>query len=493
MPRRARRELRRAGPVSRFPCVVRERLDHSLQRAGVRALERCGDRAVQRDPLAHEEVGVDRLARERVPEGEPLSRLLDDELRCDELLHEREQLVLVLVGEHAEELEVEPAAGHRGDRRDRARRHGERRDPAPHRFDRRARHPHALERLRAPTAVARHEVPRDHQRLERLLDEEGIPLGEAVDQLDELVAEVGARTEDRVEHRAHLGAAEWLHRQLGDEPCALELRDQPREPRADLLAAVGEHDAHRLRGVAPREMEDEIERRVVAPVHILHGEEHRLRVRQQRDRPRDGVEQPPPVGVRIGRRGRSGFGQQGLQLGKERDQLRRGRREHVGDERRRRRLGEQAHEVEQRGVRDRAVGLVARAAHREVAAAARLVGHRLEEPRLADARLADDERDLSRAATRTVEHRTHGVELGVATYDRRADDIVPEMHGGRLHGPSGGVNGSSRQSQWPDTTPPVTGSEYLVAGLASKPHRTRGRTRGGRHRRGTCSTARHRN
>ena len=52
---------------------------------------------MERDALARQQVGVDRLARERVTEGESLRRFLDDELRRDELLDERQQLSFVVI------------------------------------------------------------------------------------------------------------------------------------------------------------------------------------------------------------------------------------------------------------------------------------------------------------------------------------------------------------------------------------------------------------
>ena len=75
--------------------------DDRVERIGVLSLERGGDFAVQRDALAPEQLGVDRLARERVTEGEPFGRFLDDELRGDQLLDERQQLLLVVIGERS--------------------------------------------------------------------------------------------------------------------------------------------------------------------------------------------------------------------------------------------------------------------------------------------------------------------------------------------------------------------------------------------------------
>ena len=77
--------------------MVGQRLDDAVERPRVLLLERGGDLPVQRDALARQQLGVDRLARERVTEREPLRRFLDDELRRDELLDERQQLPLVVI------------------------------------------------------------------------------------------------------------------------------------------------------------------------------------------------------------------------------------------------------------------------------------------------------------------------------------------------------------------------------------------------------------
>jgi hypothetical protein len=50
--------------------MIGQRFDHGVELAVVRALERGGHVAVEGDPLAREQIGVDGLARERVAERE---------------------------------------------------------------------------------------------------------------------------------------------------------------------------------------------------------------------------------------------------------------------------------------------------------------------------------------------------------------------------------------------------------------------------------------
>ena len=71
--------------------MVGERLDDAIERLRVVALERRSNLAMQRNPLASEELGVDGLSRQGVAKREPLGGFLHDALRCDQLLHERVQ------------------------------------------------------------------------------------------------------------------------------------------------------------------------------------------------------------------------------------------------------------------------------------------------------------------------------------------------------------------------------------------------------------------
>src|SRR6266516_3914322 len=58
---------------------------------------RFANHAMEHPPLTHQELCVNRLLRHCVAEGELLCRLLDDELGANELLHQGEQLLLVVV------------------------------------------------------------------------------------------------------------------------------------------------------------------------------------------------------------------------------------------------------------------------------------------------------------------------------------------------------------------------------------------------------------
>ena len=220
-----------------------------------------------------------------------------------------------------------------------------------------------------------------------------------------------------------------LHRQLGRDAGPLEVRDQPAKSRIHLLAAVCERDCDPLGRVAPREMEDQLERGVVAPMHVLEREQDRLRAREERDGLGQCVEQPPLVGFGIDGWAGARVGKEGTELGKDPDHVGGRRRQDVGDERRGRRAGEQTHQVEQRRVRNRPLGFEANAVQDEEVRGARLVHHRAEEARLADPRFADDQGDTAASLAHIGQHAAHSGDLPVATDDRGTDDVMLEMHG----------------------------------------------------------------
>src|SRR5437667_4207115 len=71
--------------------------------------------AVEHLPLTHQELVVNGLLRHCVAEGELLCRLLDDELGADELLHQGEQLLLVVVCHLLQNGKIETTPGNRGE------------------------------------------------------------------------------------------------------------------------------------------------------------------------------------------------------------------------------------------------------------------------------------------------------------------------------------------------------------------------------------------
>src|SRR2546423_10078462 len=83
-----------------------------LDARGVETLEGLGNRAVQCLAFADQELRIDGLPRQRVPESKLLGRLLDDELGSEQLLNEPQELRFVLVGEVLQEGKIEVPSGH---------------------------------------------------------------------------------------------------------------------------------------------------------------------------------------------------------------------------------------------------------------------------------------------------------------------------------------------------------------------------------------------
>ena len=81
-------------PRAGLEAVIRKSVDDLWRPRRRLLLERHGDRRVQRHAFARQQARPHRLARERVAKRKAVCRLLDDELRVDELLDDREQLTL---------------------------------------------------------------------------------------------------------------------------------------------------------------------------------------------------------------------------------------------------------------------------------------------------------------------------------------------------------------------------------------------------------------
>ena len=234
------------------------------------------------------------------------------------------------------------------------------------------------------------EVAGDDQRLERLLDEERIALGEPVQQLHEVVAEVLARAEDRLQHRANVVSSKRLDgsssttRARSRSATSRASRGPASSPRYVSAMTTGCEAWLRARW--------KIRSSVASSLQCTSSNARNtgcVRASERHDLA-ERVEQSSPVRLGIDRRAWDRVGKKRPELGEDRDELGRRRRQDVRDERRRRRRREQSHEVEQRRVRDRPLGLETGAVQDEEARGAGFFGHGAQETRFADARLADD-------------------------------------------------------------------------------------------------------
>src|SRR6185436_19607600 len=126
--------------------------------------ERFGDPSVQHAALAAEQAGIDRLARERVPERELVDRLLDDQTRGDQLLDNGQQGRLVQAADRAQQVEFEPSASDGGERHQVAASWTELRRSALDRVVHAARYPQHSNWLAIPAIVGDEDVARPDQR-----------------------------------------------------------------------------------------------------------------------------------------------------------------------------------------------------------------------------------------------------------------------------------------------------------------------------------------
>ena len=71
---------------------------------------------MQRLAFTSQELCIDGLPRQGMPERKLLGRLLDEELGRDQLLDEQQELWFVLLGESLQEGKIEVPSGHRCER-----------------------------------------------------------------------------------------------------------------------------------------------------------------------------------------------------------------------------------------------------------------------------------------------------------------------------------------------------------------------------------------
>ncbi len=98
-------------PRTRCVSVIRKLFRGDVGSMLVELLESSEHLGVHGAPLPAEQVGVDRLTCQGVSKREPVVRILDDELRSDELLQNREQLAFLEREKCLEECKVETPPG----------------------------------------------------------------------------------------------------------------------------------------------------------------------------------------------------------------------------------------------------------------------------------------------------------------------------------------------------------------------------------------------
>jgi hypothetical protein len=369
----------------------RQPVGRDLRVARAAGLELGGQLAVQRAPAQPRHVLVDRVARQRVPEGRPSRLRLHDQAARLELVEP------VRPAQRGDEPDVE-ARAHDGQRlRGRARRDGQVGGLQHHRVaDRLRQRDVGVERELEPRLAGGQPAARG-ERGRELLDEEGDAPGAVVQRARE--PRGGRGVEHPLGERGGAPLAQRADRQLTQLSRAAQVVAQAPERMGarDLVAAEGaDHEDRQL--VQPRrEGGEELERRVVGPLEVVEQQQGRG-IRPDRDQPAaDGLEERRTVALR-GRR--TQLGEQERKVPDERAAA----PEAAGGD----------PEESAQGGGDRPVGERAGAGGPAEEADAGGCGHLLHEAGLAHAGLAAQEHERPTAVARLGERRVEGGPLGLA-------------------------------------------------------------------------------
>ena len=377
-----------AGPDRGEPVTGPARVQRELGRGAGRRTrpQRLAERGVQPGALAGQQVVVDRLAEERVPEGVGRAARLGEDVGLDGAAQRGLEVGGVQAGDRREQLVRHVSAGDAGD-------------------------PDHL----AGAVVEAVEAHQQHvgqlgghvsaggpRRPDQLLDEEGVALGPVDDLGDARLADRGVAV-DQVDEEAHVGVAERLDLHALDSAQPRPLRDlrPQRVAPVQVVGAVGHDQPHRPREGSGEQEAQHVARRLVGPVRVLDDHEQRAALGHRLEQVVDGGEDVAAVeglvlvavvgGAEPSARLEAGEG--GVTLGHARGHLRPLREDAPED------LGEGE-------VGQRPVGQVeAVAGQHQPALAERDVAQLGQQPGLADARVAGEEHGVRRGAARARECR----------------------------------------------------------------------------------------
>ena len=254
-----------------------------LERRGVETLEGLGNRAVQRLPFAYQELRIDGLPRQCVPEGKLLGRLLDDELGRDQLFDEPQELRFVVLGECLQEGKIEVPSGH-----------GCQVQHLPGSFTQMsgaqldgildaAWDVQLASLLVLPATLLVKNVSGLDERFEQFLDEKGIALGKRVHGIQQFALRQGrhrehraTKSEDRIQHGTHLTARKGGEGEFLGETFPVQLRQEMAQAGVNLVTAVGQQDKQGGSSTAPRQVMEKFQAGLVTPMQVLNDQQPRL-------------------------------------------------------------------------------------------------------------------------------------------------------------------------------------------------------------------------
>ena len=361
-------------------------MDGDLEARGAAGLEGLGHAAVQRPPPQPGHVGVERLARQGVPEGAGPGALLAHQARVQQLSEG------VVAGQPRHHLQVERVPRDGGDLGRPPRLLRELGDADQHRVA------HGLRQV--GRALARLGGGRPGE----LLDEEGDALGAVVDRRRQVRR--GALAEQPPDQLRRLRGRQGRQGQLVQPAAAAQVVPQAAQPvlARQAVRAVrgdGQHRQPLERLGQPRQ---QLQARVVRPLQVVQHQQHEPVAGQVRER----------VAHRLEERRRVGGGGRAAQLGEDRRQLRAQPPAPVqGIGALAQARAERRHDGAEGGRR-----LAARAAPEDDDGRAR--GELLEQARLADPRLAGHEHERAAARAGAREGVLEVLSLGLAADERGA-------------------------------------------------------------------------
>ena len=266
-----------------------------VERFRVQTFHHLGHDAVQCLALTGQEIGVNRLPRQRVTKGELLGGLLDDQLGRDQFFDQRQQFALVVLSQMLQEAEVKAPAGDGGENHDLPGCRTHLRRTPPHRVLRAARNMEFAHRLARPHPVGfcEENLTGSHQQFENLLDKERVALGQCKDGVHKLGAHRAGLFKDCPDHRLDFIARETRQSQLDGAPFAIQPGQKVGEAgvRLRVVTAVRHQQKNRLGGDVARQVKEKFEAGIIAPMQILDDDEQRMMSGKADEELGEGVEQ----------------------------------------------------------------------------------------------------------------------------------------------------------------------------------------------------------
>ncbi len=194
-----------------------------LQRSRVEGFHRFSNSAVQRLAFTLQQFCINGLPRQRVTEGKLLRRFFDDELSRQQLLHQGEQLQLVVVCHLLQDGEIEATPGDRCENHELSGGRTQVVAALLHRVGNAAWDVQLAQWLAIPGPISVGDLPGREQRFEDLFDEKRIALGQGVDGIQKCRLHRTPEIEDGSQHCAGLVTGEAGERYLLPEVFTVEL------------------------------------------------------------------------------------------------------------------------------------------------------------------------------------------------------------------------------------------------------------------------------